>query len=176
MSEREVFLKSSAKSLALIGVVGALYSALSLLVFPLASGAVQIRLGEALTILPLFFPETAIALFVGCVLVNFITGCSLLEVLLGSLVTLLAGICTAIIGKTVKKKWLKVAFGGLFPVLLNAFILPLIWYWCYGQLEYVYALQVALIFVGQFASVYFLGSLVFYSVEKTATKNGKEYR
>lgn len=171
--EKEAFYmkKFNTKTLARAGIIAALYVALSVLVLPLASGSIQIRFGEAMTILPLFFPEACIALFVGCILVNFISGCVLIEVALGSLITLFSALLTYVVGKKIKSKWLKIFIGGLFPVILNALLLPLVWYWCYGNIEYVYLLQALLIFVGQAVAVYGLGFIVYLYLEKLLSKN-----
>lgn len=158
--------KTTTKYVARAGIISALYVALSVLVLPLASGAIQIRLGEAMTLLPLFFPEAVPALFIGCVIVNFISACALPEILAGSLITLFSALLTRIIGKKIKGKGLKIFIGGLFPIILNALLLPLVWYLCYGQLEYVYLLQALLIFVGQAIAVYGVGTLFCFSIEK----------
>ena len=60
--------KFSARRLCRAGVIAALYVALSYLVQPFAFGAVQMRLSEALTVLPLFFIESVPALFVSLIL------------------------------------------------------------------------------------------------------------
>ena len=165
--------KFNSKVLARLGIITALYATLSVLVLPLASGSIQIRFGEAMTLLPLFFPEACISLFVGCIIVNFISGCALLEVVVGSIITLVAGVLTALIGKFIKNKALKIIVGGFFPVILNALLLPLIWIVCYGVLEYVYYLQALLIFLGQAVAVYGVGSVVFISMKKILEKMGK---
>ena len=162
--------KLNSKMLARLGIIAGLYVALSVLVLPLASGAIQIRFGEAMTLLPLFFPEACISLFVGCIIVNVISGCALLEVIIGAVITLMAGVLTAIIGKVIKKKVLKIIVGGIFPIVLNALLLPLVWYICYGVLEYVYYIQVLLIFLGQAIAVYGIGSIAFISLEKIEKK------
>ena len=149
--------KLSTKKIARAGVIAALYVVLSLITFPVASGSIQFRLSEGLTLLPLIMPESIIALFIGCMLSNIITGCMILDVLFGSLITLLAGILTFFIGKIIKNKPLKYVASGLFPVLLNAFFLPVIWYFCYGQLEYLYIIQVAFLLISQTVSVYAFG-------------------
>ncbi len=163
-------MQKKSKILARAGVISALYVVLSLVVFPFASGSIQVRLGEALTILPLFFPESCITLFIGCIIVNFITGCAIIDVVFGALVTLISAVLTLIVGKIIKKSLLKLLIGGSFPILLNAFLLPLLWYWCYGQLEYVYILQVAFVFFGQTASVYALGGTLFFGLNKYKDK------
>lgn len=162
--------KLTTKKIARTGVISAIYAVTCLLTLPISGGAVQMRVSEALTLLPLFMPESVIALFVGCLIANLITGCFLLDVILGSLVTLLAGFLTYLVGRIIKNLTLKVIIGGLFPVLLNAFLLPVIWYFAYGQLEYVYWLQVLLLFVGQTASVYIFGSLLVIAVNKLIKK------
>ena len=158
--------KLSTKKLARAGVISALYVVLSLITFPVASGSIQFRLSEGLTLLPLFLPESVIALFVGCMLSNLITGCMILDVIFGSLITLLAGILTYLVGKIIKNKPLKYVLGGIFPVLLNAILLPVIWYFCYGQLEYLYLLQVAFLLASQTVSVYAFGVPLCIFIEK----------
>jgi hypothetical protein len=126
-----------------------------------------------MTLLPLFFPEATISLFIGCAIVNLISGCALTEIIVGSLITLVAGVLTAIAGKIIKNKVLKIVVGGVFPVVLNALLLPLVWHICYGVIEYVYYLQALLIFLGQAVAIYGVGSLVFIAMEKIIEKREK---
>lgn len=158
--------KNFTKYFARAGVVAALYVTLSLLVMPVASGAVQIRISEGLALLPLVFVEAIPALFVGCLLVNIITGCAVVDVFVGSAVTLVAAIFTCFVGRKIKNFPLKIFIGGLFPVLLNAFILPLIWRFYSGNIEYVYIIQVLFLFVGQTVSVYAVGTPLVCAVKK----------
>jgi uncharacterized membrane protein len=152
------------------GLIGGLYVALSLVVFPVASGAIQFRPSEALTLLPLLFPEAIPALFVGCALINLITGCAIFDIIFGSVITLVAAVLTYLIGKLIKQKTAKVLLGGIFPVLLNALFLPLIWVWCYGAMEYVYYVQVAFLIISQTVSVYALGVPLYFATEKLIKK------
>ncbi|MBQ9514067.1 MAG: QueT transporter family protein [Clostridia bacterium] len=166
--------KFNTKRLALSGVIAGLYVALTYAVFPLASGAIQFRLSEGLTLLPLIFPEAIVGVFVGCLISNIITGCAIWDVVFGSLITLIAGILTFIIGKVIKKMPLKIFVGGLFPVLLNAFFLPVIWYFCYGELEFLYYIQVAFLLLGQSVSVYLIGTVLVIETDKRIIKNYKK--
>ena len=159
-------MKSSTKILARAGLIACLYVVLSLLVFPLASGAVQLRVSEILTLLPLLYLEAVPALFVGCFLSNLITGCAIFDVVLGSLITLVAGALTYLTAMLIKNKWLKIAVGGAFPVLLNAFLLPLVWLLCYGTGEYVYIVQALIVLAGQSLAVYLLGTPSFIAIER----------
>ncbi len=162
--------KSTTKILARAGIIACLYIVLTLLTMPLSSGAVQLRLSEILTLLPLIYFEAIPALFIGCLFSNLISGCALLDVFLGSAVTLVSAALTFIIGKFIKNKPLKILTGGAFPVLLNAFIIPLVWLACYGANKYVYIVQVLIVFIGQVLAVYLLGSPVYISVVKLKDK------
>ncbi len=162
---------SYAKTIAKIGITAGLYTASTLLVFPIASGVVQIRVSEALCLLPLIFFEAVPGLFIGCLLSNIITGCAPFDVILGSLITLFAGVFTYIMGKTVKKTALKIFIGGFFPVLMNAFLLPLIWL-LYGAGEQAYMVQVAFLTIGQTVSVYALGTPLYLKLN-SLKKKGK---
>ena len=114
----------TAKKLCRAGVIAALYVALTYVFMPFAYGPLQIRPAEALCILPLFFPEAVPALYVACMLANIPSGP--IDVFLGSFATLLAALGTYSIGRFFKNKWLKLILGGIFPVVLNALIIPLI--------------------------------------------------
>ncbi len=161
------------KKIAVCGIISALYVALSLITFPVASGNIQIRLSEGLTLLPLIFPESVIAVFIGCLLSNLLTGCAVFDIIFGSLITLLAGILTYFVGEIIKKTPLKIFVGGLFPVLLNAFLLPLIWYYCYGKLEYLYIVQASFLIASQSLSVYLVGSVCYLTIKRYIEKAGR---
>lgn len=147
----------STKIIARAGLVSALYVLLSLITMPIASGAIQFRVSEALCVLSLIFPETVPALAIGCLLSNLITGCAPMDIVFGSLITLVASLLVFITGRLVKNTVIKVVVGGFFPVILNALLLPLVWVWCYGTIEYVYYLQAIFLFVSQSLSIYVLG-------------------
>ena len=114
------------KLLGRAGVIAELYTVIAGALGSFSSGPCQIRPAEAFTILPLFFPETIPALYVGCILATLIS-LYLYDVFLGSLATLFAAIFTFFPGKLIKNHILRVAIGGFFPVILNAFIVPAVW-------------------------------------------------
>lgn len=107
-------------------MIAALYVVLTFVsnAFGLASGAIQIRISEVLTILPHFTPVAVPGLFIGCLISNLLTGCALWDVVFGSLATLLGAIGTRLLRK---RKWLSL----LPPILFNMMIVPLV-------LTYVY--------------------------------------
>lgn len=163
------------KMIARSGIIAALYVVLTFAVLPLASGAIQFRVSEALTLLPIFYVEAIPALFVGCLLSNIISGCAIYDIIFGSLVTLVASLCTYFGAKLVKNHILKVVIGGLFPTFFNAFLLPIIWYFAYGQLEYVYMMQVGFLILSQAVVIYGLGSLLYFAIIKLQAKGVKVF-
>ena len=117
----------TAKRLCRGGMIAALYIALTLAFGPLPYlGILQIRPAEALCIQPLFFVEAIPALYIGCMIANAFSPFWLYDVFIGSLATLLASVCTYLVGKHIKNKTARFFLGGLFPVLFNAIIIPFI--------------------------------------------------
>lgn len=120
----------TAKRICRAGIIAALYVALTYAFAPVAFGVFQIRPGEALTLLPLFFPEAIPALYVGCLLANLASPFLLYDLTIGPLATLAAAVCTYLIGVALRKYTgkgaaaLKVGLGGIFPILFNAFVIP----------------------------------------------------
>ena len=91
------------KKLIYPALVGAAYATLTMVLAPISYGGIQLRISEVLTLLPFFLPETAIGLFVGCALANTISTAGLLDIIFGSLATLLAGVLTAAAGRRWRK-------------------------------------------------------------------------
>lgn len=108
-------------------MIAAIYVVLTLFVnaFSLASGAIQVRLSEALTILPYFTPAAISGLGIGCLLANLLTGAPIYDVVFGSLATLLGACGTYLLRK---HKFLCT----LSPVLTNVLIIPFVLRYAYG--------------------------------------------
>ena len=87
--------------------------------------AVQIRFSEAFTLLPILMPEAVPALLVGCLLSNILGGCTIFDIVFGSLATLLAAVCTR---RLRDKFWL----AALMPVLFNGVIVGAVVHFCYS--------------------------------------------
>lgn len=86
--------KAHTKALAQGAAIAASYVVLTFLAnaLGLSSGVIQLRFSEALTILPVFTPAAVPGLFAGCLLANILTGCLPLDVIFGSLATLLGAL------------------------------------------------------------------------------------
>ena len=100
-------------------VIAALYAALTLALYPISFGAVQFRVSEALTLLPIVMPEAIPGLFVGCLVSNLIGSATPWDIIFGSLATLIAAILTY----ATRRNKLLAAF---WPVLCNTVIVGLV--------------------------------------------------
>ena len=102
-------------------VIGALYIIFTLIanMFGLSSGIIQIRISEALCILPCFTPYAIPALFIGCLISNIITGALVLDIIFGSIATLIGAIGTYYLRKN---KYIAV----LPPIISNTVIIPFV--------------------------------------------------
>lgn len=101
--------------------IAALYAAVTLLLAPISFGPMQLRVSEAMTLLPVLWPEAAVGLFVGCFLANLIGGYGILDAVVGGLATLLAALLT-------RKLRANVWVAALPPVLVNAVVIGALLY------------------------------------------------
>ena len=75
-------------------IIAAMYAALTILI-PGGSAEIQVRVSEALTVLPFFTPAAIPGLFAGCILANLAVGAGPYDIIFGSLATLIAAWLTS---------------------------------------------------------------------------------
>lgn len=164
------------KRLCRAAIIAALYVALSAVFTPFAFGPFQLRPAEALCILPLFFPESIPALFIGCALFNFSSPYAFYDVLIGGATTLLSAFATYLVGSFIQKDLPKLLLGGLFPILLNALIIPIvIVFLCGGAEGYAsagiaYITNAGMILLTQTVWIYGLGIPLYYLIKRLKEK------
>jgi len=167
---------SMTKRLCRAGVIAALYVALTYAFMPFAFGPLQVRPAEALCILPLFFPESVLALFIGCALSNIASPYAVYDITIGASATLLAAVATWLIGKIFQKDWLRIVLGGIFPVLINAFAIPLvIVFLCgggegYSSVVVAYFTYVGSLLLTESVWVYGLGTPLYFGIKRIINK------
>ena len=150
--------KFTTRQLATAGIIAALYTVLSLFasVFGIAYGPIQCRFSEALTVLPFFLPEAIPGLFVGCLVTNLMSPVGPLDIIFGSLATLLAALWT----RRMPNKWL----APLPPVLCNAVIIGamIAWYEAgfSGAFLGLFAYNAFTVGLGEAIACYVLGLLL----------------
>jgi uncharacterized membrane protein len=142
-------------------LIGAVYAALTVVLQPISSGQVQVRVAEALTILPFFSASSVLGLFVGCVVANIYVGNGMIDIVFGSLATLLAAIATYYIGRSTLK--LNKYIAPLPPVIINAVVVGFILNYLYQLPLFISMLWVGL---GQFIACYVLGLPLMFAIDK----------
>ncbi len=112
------------KEFTIIAMIAAIYAGTSLVLAPISYGPIQIRVSEALTLLPIIYPPSILGVTLGCFITNLVgamTGMNILgflDVFVGTLATFLAAVCTY--------KLRKIEFKGMpllaasMPVIFNA--------------------------------------------------------
>ena len=146
-------------------VIAAIYVVLTIFIsaFNLASGAIQVRISEALTILPFFTPAAIPGLFVGCIISNTITGSAIWDILFGSLATLIGAFFTYKLRHI--SKWL----APLPPILGNILVVPQVLRIVYGAPDSIWYLT-ATVGIGEVISCGILGMLLLFALQKNANQ------
>ncbi len=134
--------------LAEAAIIAAIYAVLTMLLAPISYGPLQIRISEALTVLPAVKVSAIPGLLIGCAIANIIGPYGIYDVILGSLATLIAALLTYALRR-------KKILAPLPPVIINGIIIG-------GMLHFVYGVPNLLlcmlwVALGQFAACYLLG-------------------
>lgn len=107
-------------------MIAAIYVVLTVVFRPFSFGEIQVRIAEALTILPIFTPAAIPGLFIGCLIGNLIGGSILPDIIFGSLATLIGAVCTYLLRK--QNRFL----APVPPIIANVLIIPFILRYAYG--------------------------------------------
>ncbi len=148
--------RKSVRLLSQGAIIAALYAALTLVSasLGLAIGPFELRFSEALAVLPLFTPAAVPGLFCGCLVANILCGAHFLDILFGSLASLLGAVGTYLLRK---KPYLAL----IPPVLANTLIIPPILYFTYGFDSFGLPLLFLVFFVGEALSAGLGGFLLY---------------
>ena len=140
-------------------MIATLYVVLTVVLAPFGFSNIQVRIAEALTILPAFTPAAIPGLFIGCIIGNLIGGSILPDIVFGSIATLLGACFTYILRN--HNRYL----APLPPIVSNTLIIPLILRYAYG-----YPLPVPFMMltvgIGEILSCGVLGIILYSALEK----------
>ena len=142
-------MRKKTRSLTRAAMIAALYAVLTLILQPFSFGAVQLRVSEALTILPMVMADAVPGLALGCLLANLLCGAMWYDVVFGTLATLLAAVMT----RKLKNSFFAAAS---MPVLFNALVIGCILRYAYGVALPLW-LCMASVGLGQLIACYGLG-------------------
>ena len=150
-------------------LVAAIYAALSYLSIPLTFMFFQFRLSEALCILPIFLPEAAIGIFVGCIIANYLSGCVIWDIAFGSIATLIG----ALLARAMRRLPDKLIFLATLPtVLANAVIVPFVIMYAYGSPE-SYWFLFATVAIGELVTATIGGTALYFGLKRNRVFKAK---
>lgn len=139
-------------------IIAAIYVVLLLVFKPFGFGQIQARVAEALTILPFFTPAAIPGVTIGCLLGNFIGGANIMDIIFGSLATLIGAIGSYLLRR---QKYLV----PLPPIIANTLIIPWILRYAYG-VPFPIPFLMLTIGIGEIVSCGFLGLLLLFSLQR----------
>lgn len=143
-------------------IIAALYVVLTVFIaaFNLASGSIQIRISEALCVLPYFTPAAIPGLWIGCLIANLVTGATIFDIVFGSLATLIGAVFTYLLRR-------HKVLCTLPPVIANALIIPPVLIYAYHipdviwkGMNITWVFNIATVGLGEVISVCILGSIL----------------
>ena len=146
--------------LARAGIIAALYVVLTWIsaLFGLSGmGAIQLRISEALCILPVFTAAAVPGVTLGCLLANLFTGAALPDIIFGTLATLLGAVGTRLFCK-------KVPLAMLPPVLANTLIIPFVIRYAYVDVTESLPFLFLTVGIGEALSVFLFGTLLYFAL------------
>lgn len=133
-------------------IIAAIYVVLTVLFAPFGFASIQVRISEALTILPFFTPAAIPGLFIGCIFGNLISGAIPIDIVCGSIATLIAAYCSYLLRR---RKYLVV----LPPIIANTLVVPFVLYYGYG-INLPIPLMMLTVGIGEILSCAVLGLIV----------------
>jgi len=141
-------------------MIAAIYTALTVLFRPISYGMIQVRVSEALTVLPFLTPAAIPGLAIGCLIANIIGPYGLMDIVVGTAATTLA----AFMSSRMKRRWLV----PLPPVLVNAVMIGAMLYYLFLGSPDQAPLWTIMVWVaaGQLAACYGLGYPLLLLLEK----------
>ncbi len=140
-------------------LIAAIYVVLTFSFATFSSGPIQVRLSEALTILPYFTPAAIPGLFVGCIIGNLLAGSLLWDVIFGSLATLIGAVFTYLLRKK-SKYWAPVP-----AIMSNTIIIPFILRYAYGE-PLPIPFMMLTVGIGEVISCFLLGMILLTALDK----------
>lgn len=140
-------------------MIAAIYVVLTLVFASFSYGEVQVRLSEALTILPVFTPAAIPGLFIGCLISNILGGCIVPDIVFGSLATLIGAVFTYLLRD--KSKFL----APLPPIVSNIIIVPFVLRYGY-QVPLPIPFMMLTVGIGEVISCGVLGLILYTALNK----------
>ena len=125
--------------------IAAIYVVLTMVFLPISFGPIQFRISELLCVLPYFTPAAIPGLFIGCLLANFLGGAAALDVIFGSIATLIGAVGSYLVSVP--------------PILANMIIVPWVLRFAYGSEDMIWFSTIT-VGIGEILAIGILGQIL----------------
>ena len=139
-------------------MIAAIYVVLCYLFQPISFSYIQVRIAEALTVLPYFTPAAIPGVTIGCFLSNLLTGCDVLDIVFGTLATFIGAVVSY---KLRKHKFLV----PIPPIVANTIIVPWVLRFAYGEALPIPFMMLT-VGIGEVISVGVIGMVLLFALNK----------
>ena len=139
-------------------MIAAIYVVLTLIFAPFSYGEIQVRISEALTVLPYFTPAAVPGLFVGCLIANIMGGAILPDIIFGSLATLAGAVVSYLLRKN---KYLV----PIPPIIANVLVVPFVLRYGYG-VESAIPFMMVTVGIGEIISCGIIGMILLFILDR----------
>ena len=153
--------ENKTRNLVFGALIAAIYVVLTLLLRPISYGPIQFRVSEALCVLPYFTPAAIPGVFIGCLISNLLGGAVLMDVVFGSVATLIGAIGSWVLRRN---RFLV----SIPPILSNALIIPWVLKFAYGSEDLIWYMMVT-VGIGEILAIGVLGQLLISVLTKYRT-------
>lgn len=144
--------ENKTRNLVFGALIAAIYVVLTMVFRPISYGPIQFRISEVLCVLPYFTPAAIPGVFIGCLISNMLGGAVLMDVVFGSLATLIGALGS---WRLRKNRWLV----SVPPILSNTLIIPWVLKFAYGSEDLVWYMMIT-VGIGELLAIGVLGQLL----------------
>lgn len=150
--------ENKTRNLVFGALIAAIYVALTMVFRPISFGPVQFRISEALCVLPYFTPAAIPGVFIGCLISNVMGGALLMDVVFGSLATLIGAVGSRML--RMNRYLVSVP-----PIVSNTLIIPWVLKFAYGSEDMIWYMMVT-VGIGEILAIGVLGQILLAALEK----------
>lgn len=169
-------MKFTTKQITLSALIAAIYAVLTIIFTPISFGMVQFRISEAFMLIAALTPAAIPGLFIGCILSNIYGGLGLIDIIFGSIATLLVAAITYYMGqkipanlkvfKTMLLPLPTIIFNGLIVGGYLPFVVPEIRQLS-ESLTIVLFMSIGSVMLGELVITYALGIPLYLAIKKS---------
>ena len=150
--------ENKTRNLVFGALIAAIYVVLTMVFRPISFGPIQFRISEALCVLPYFTLAAIPGVFIGCLISNLLGGSVMMDVIFGSLATLIG----AIGSRLLRRNRFMVSVP---PIVSNTLIIPWVLKFAYGSEDLIWYMMVT-VGIGEILAIGLLGQLLITALMK----------